>query len=94
MTVALGFLPSVTLILKKKKKKNIYIYVCMYFFSNVYIVYGIESAAYGVIFTSCLCQNPNERGLLTQTTSEYNPVQSNFYAVNCLLHVTREFSLK
>ena len=28
----------------------------------IYIAYGIESAAYGVIFTSCLCQNPNERG--------------------------------
>ena len=27
-----------------------------------YIVYVIESAAYGVLFTSCLCQNPNERG--------------------------------
>ena len=26
------------------------------------IVYVIESAAYGVLFTSCLCQNPNERG--------------------------------
>ena len=29
---------------------------------TVNIVYGIKSAAYGVIFTSCLCQNPNERG--------------------------------
>ena len=34
------------------------------------------TAAYGVIFTSCSCQNLNERGtskwgLLTQTTSEY-----------------------
>ena len=29
---------------------------------TVYIVYVIESAAYGVLFTSCLCQNPNERG--------------------------------
>ena len=28
----------------------------------VNIVYGIESAAYGVICTSCLCQKPNERG--------------------------------
>ena len=28
----------------------------------VYIVYGTESAAYGVIFTSCLCENPNKRG--------------------------------
>ena len=25
---------------------------------NVYIVYVIESAAYGVLFTSCLCQKP------------------------------------
>ena len=32
------------------------------FLRSIYIVYGIESAAYGVIFTSCLCQNPNERG--------------------------------
>ena len=24
----------------------------------VYIVYVIESAAYGVVFTSCLCQKP------------------------------------
>ena len=24
----------------------------------IYIVYGIESAAYGVLFTSCLCQKP------------------------------------
>ena len=22
----------------------------------------IESAAHGVVFTSCLCENPNERG--------------------------------
>ena len=29
---------------------------------TVNIVYVIESAAYGVIFTSCLCQSPNERG--------------------------------
>ena len=27
-------------------------------------------------------------------TSEFNPVQSTFYDVSCLLHVTREFSLK
>ena len=26
------------------------------------IVYVIESAAYGVVFTSCLYENPNERG--------------------------------
>ena len=31
---------------------------------------------------------------MTQTTSEFNPVQSTFYDVSCLLHVTREFSLK
>ena len=29
---------------------------------RINIVYGIESAANGFIFTSCLCQNPNERG--------------------------------
>ena len=28
----------------------------------IHIVYVIESAAYGVIFASCLCQSPNERG--------------------------------
>ena len=53
----------------------------------VYIVHVIESAAYGVIFTSCLCENPNERGLLTQTTSQYKLVQSNFYDVSCLLGI-------
>ena len=29
---------------------------------SIYIVYVIESALYGVLFTRCLCQNPNERG--------------------------------
>ena len=29
-----------------------------------------------------------------ETTSAYNPVQSTFYDVSCLLHVTRESSLK
>ena len=29
---------------------------------DINIVYVIESALYGVLFTSCLCQNPNERG--------------------------------
>ena len=47
-----------------------------------------------ILFTSCLHKNPNERGLFTQTTSEYKPVESNFYDVSCLLHVRREFSLK
>ena len=47
----------------------------------VHIVYVIESAAYGVVFTSCLCENPNEQGtgewgLFTQTTSEYNPLST------------------
>ena len=28
------------------------------FYELVYIVYVIESAAYGVIYTSCLCQKP------------------------------------
>ena len=28
----------------------------------MYIVYVIESAAYGVAFTSCMCESPNERG--------------------------------
>jgi len=26
----------------------------------MWIVYVIESAAYGVVFTNCLCENPNE----------------------------------
>ena len=58
-----------------------------YQLKEIYIVYVKESAAYRVVFTS-LCENPNERGtserrLLTQTTSEYNLVQSNFYDVSC-----------
>ena len=44
-------------------------------------------------------KNPNEQcmsdcGLFALTTSEYNPVQSAFYDMSFLLHVTREFSLK
>ena len=31
-------------------------------FNDKCIVYNIETAAYGVVFTSCLCENPNERG--------------------------------
>ena len=34
---------------------------------RVHIVYFKESAAYGVIFTSCLSQNPNEWGASTFT---------------------------
>ena len=37
-------------------------YVCVYVCMYIYIVDVIESAAYGVIFMSCLCENPNERG--------------------------------
>ena len=64
----------------------------------IQLLYVIESAAYRVIFMSYLCQNANESGtsewkLLTQT-SEYNPIQSTFYDVSCLLHILREFSLK
>ena len=45
--------------------------------SPLHIVYVLESAAYGVVFTSCFCENPNGRSMsewkpLTQTTSEYN----------------------
>ena len=40
---------------------NIYIYTIIVN-NDIYIVYVIESAAYGVIFTSCLCESPNERG--------------------------------
>ena len=29
---------------------------------GMYVVYVIESATYRVVFTSCLCENPNERG--------------------------------
>ena len=35
---------------------------CTWVIAVIYIVYVIESAVYGVIFTSCLCENPNERG--------------------------------
>ena len=35
---------------------------CELIYTPIHIVYVIESAAYGVLFTSCLCQNPNERG--------------------------------
>ena len=36
----------------------------------------MESTAFEVIFTSCLCQNPNERGASDfDTTREYDPVQ-------------------
>ena len=46
---------------------NIYIYI-------LYIVYVIESAAYGVLFTSCLCQKPerarNERVRVFDTNNE------------------------
>ena len=66
--------------------------------NNLYIVYVIESAAYGVLFTSCLCQKPEraryERVRAFDTNNEWiNPVQSTFYVVSCLLHKTREFSL-
>ena len=29
-------------------------------YGAIYIVYVIESAAYGVLFTSCLCQKPKQ----------------------------------
>ena len=38
--------------------------------AGMYIVYVIESAAYGVIFTSCLCQSPNERVRAFDTNNE------------------------
>ena len=58
----------------------------------VNIVYVIESAAYGVLFTSSLCQKPERARyervrFLTQARSEYTPVQSTFYVVSCLLHI-------
>ena len=41
---------------------------------GIYIVYVIESAAYGVLFTSCLCQKPertrNERVRVFDTNNE------------------------
>jgi len=37
---------------------------------TVYIVYVIESAAYWVVFTSCLCENPNERVRAFDTNNE------------------------
>ena len=67
--------------------------------SPIQIVYVLESAVYRAVFTSCFCENPDERGTgdwgpLTQTASEYSPVQGNLYDVSCLLHVRRELSLK
>ena len=44
---------------------NTWIYVAIHGntwqYTVTHIVYVIESAAYGVVFTSCLCENPNER---------------------------------
>ena len=37
---------------------------------QIYIVYVIESAAYGVVFTSCLCENQNERVRSFDTNNE------------------------
>ena len=41
---------------------------------KIYIVYVIESAAYGVLFTSCLCEKPerarNERVRVFDTNNE------------------------
>jgi len=66
-----------------------------YIYIYIYIVYAVESAVYTVICTSCLCQKPerarystSEWGFLTQTTSEYNPVQSKFLC--CELLITRK----
>ena len=64
----------------------------------IYIIFVIGNAAYEVIFTNCLCQDPNgqstsEWGLLTQTTSEYKPIKSTVYDVSCLSHISQEFSL-
>ena len=51
----------------------------------IYIVYVIESAAYGVLFTSCLCQKPER--------ARYERVRAFDYVVSCLFHKAREFSL-
>ena len=37
---------------------------------DIYIAYVIESAAYGVVFTSCLCEKPNERVRAFDTNNE------------------------
>ena len=55
------------------------------------IVYVIEIALYGVIFTRCLCEKPSfARASLvrvfTQTTREYNPVRRTFYDVNYIYY--------
>ena len=59
--------------------------------SELNIVYVIESAAYGVIFTSCLCEKPSLARtslvrVFTQTTREYNPVRRTFYDVNYIYY--------
>ena len=79
---------------RAKKKKNwpsfmhlVYDHCPKIYYVN--IVYVTESAAYGVLFTICLSQNPNERGTSQQTTAKKNTrrVQSTFYVVSCLLHI-------
>ena len=37
---------------------------------HVRIIYVLESATYGVVFTSCLCENPNERVRAFDTNNE------------------------
>ena len=41
-----------------------------YQLKEIYIVYVKESAAYRVVFTSCLCENPNERAKAFDTNNE------------------------
>ena len=58
------------------------------------IVYVIEIALYGVIFTSCLCEKPSLARtslvrVFTQTTREYNPVRRTFYDVNYIYFINK-----
>ena len=46
----------------KNNSNNDNIHNNTYLYMAIHIVYVIESAAYRVLFTSCLCQKPKERG--------------------------------
>ena len=59
---------------------------------KVHIVYVIESAAYGVICTSCLCQKPQRARY--ERVRAFDTKKRVLITHSCLLHVTREFSLK
>jgi len=58
---------------------------------SIYRDYFMESATYGILFTSCLYHKTNERGTsewVYDSNNEWiNPVQSTFHAIICLLYI-------